>query len=323
MQSCGMTVKDISPAGIDYSHIHKAGNWMFSYSYMNSMLQHNYSGSSKISDQKVFEKYVMLPVNMQMDMHMLMSMYGITDKLSLICMFSYIYMNMDMTMLSGEMNMDMGSSDMNMSSTSQGFGDTKITAVYSLYSSNGKSLIANVGISVPTGSINKTEVDLTTIYGDRVAYMMQTGSGTFDFLPGISYIYRKMDSQIGFQAESVIHSYYNHNGYKLGNELDLNSWAAYSFWKNFSCSFRLNYELSGKIQGADPEVFAPLEPDADPKNYGGSFLNGFIGANYFFYDDFLKNNKIAAEFGIPIYQNYKGIQEAPNYNLIFSWSIMF
>jgi hypothetical protein len=293
---------------------------------MNSYLQNNYSGSSKISDQSIFEKYDMSPVNMRMDMHMLMGMYGFSNKLSLMVMLNYVYSYMDMKMLAGQMSvvnnmMNMGTMD--MTSTSQGFSDTKISVLYNLLSANKHSIIADVGFSVPTGSIAKTEKNDISFYGQTEVYNMQTGSGTFDFLPGITYVYHQPFYQIGAQATSVIHPYYNSQGYKLGNELTVNTWAACEWWQKLSVSFRLNYNVAGQIQGSDSNIPALLEPGADPKNYGGSLLKGFIGAAYFFYDDLFKNSKIAAEFGIPVYENFNGIQTATSYNLILSWVLTF
>ena len=109
----------------------------------------------------------------------------------------------------------------------------------------------------------------------------------------------------------------------MGNELIVNTWAAYEWWKRVSASIRLNYNVVGQIQGSDASIPAPFEPASDPKNYGGSQLKGFVGLAYFFHDDFLKNNKIAVEYGIPLYQNYNGIQAATNYNLIILFASNF
>jgi len=212
---------------------------------------------------------------------------------------------------------------MEMSTTSKGIGDTKISGLYRLLSMNGHYLIADIGLSIPTGSINKKEKDDINLYGEKQVYMMQTGSGTFDFLPGLTYLYRQNAYALGVQASSIIHPYYNNCGYKLGNELTLNSWASYQWMQKISASLRLNYTFSGQIQGFDSAISPSNEPAADPKNYGGSFFKGFIGMAYFFNNDFLKHNKIAVEYGIPIYQNFNGIQTATRYNLTISYVLTF
>ncbi len=301
----------------------QAGMWMFSYSYMNSFMQNNYTGTTKVSDQTIFEKYLMSPVNMRMDMHMLTGMYGFSNKLSLMVMVDYIYMNMEMKMLAGGMNMGMGPSSMTMKSTSHGFGDTKISGLYKLYSTNGHSLSADVGFSLPTGSINKTEKVDISHYGEKEVYMMQMGSGTFDCLPGISYIYQQTKYSLGAEATALIHPYFNRLGYKLGNEYSVNAWTTYEWLKNTTVTLRLNYTASGKIQGYDPDISAITEPAADPQNYGGSFLKGYLGLAYYFTEGSLKNTKISTEFGLPVYQYFNGIQTASVYNAMISWTLMF
>jgi len=322
MKCCGMNV-DINPAAVISGHQHSAGMWMFSYSYMNSSLQSNFSGTTKVSDQSIFGKYIMSPGPMRMDMHMLMGMYGVSDKLSLMAMFNYVSMKMDMKMLSSQMNMNnmTGMSSSTMTSTSHGLGDTKVSGIYRLRSANGHFLIADVGLSIPSGSINKTEKNNIELYGNKNAYMMQTGSGTLDFLPGITYLYCRNAYAVGVQATSAIHPFYNRQGYKLGDEFAVSSWYAYEWKRATSVSFRLNYNSTAQIQGSDIGISAPLEPANDTKNYGGTSLKGFIGITHSFQNGSLKNHKIAAEFGIPVYQNFNGIQTATNYNLIISWTL--
>lgn len=319
MNCCSMNNMDMNSV-LDGTQ-HKTGMWMFTYSYMNSRMQNNYSGTTKVNDQFIFDRYLMSPENMQMDMHMLSGMYGVSDRLTIMFMLNYNYMTMNMKMLSGQMNMDGMSSSSGMKTTSQGLGDTKISGMYNLISAKGHFLSAALGLSLPTGSIYKTEKNSLEFYGDRQVYMMQTGSGTFDLAPGLTYLFRQDKYVIGAQVTTVIHPHYNRQGYKLGNEFSVNSWTAYEWMKNTSISFRLNYDLSGHIQGSDGTISAPLEPAADPKNYGGSFLKGYIGLAHSFQSGFFRNQKVAAEFGIPLYQDFNGIQSSTSYNLMISWTL--
>ena len=319
MNCCSMNNMDMN--SVLEGPQHKAGMLMFTYSFMNSLMQNNYSGTNKVNDQFIFNRYLMSPENMQMDMHMLSGMYGVSDRFTIMVMLNYNYMSMNMKMLSGQMNMSGMSSSISMKSTSQGLGDTKISGQYNLISANRQFLSAVFGLSLPTGSIYKTDKENLEFYGDRQVYMMQTGSGTFDLAPGLTYLYRPDKYVLGAQMTTVIHPYYNRQGYKLGNEFSVNSWAAYEWINNTSFSFRLNYNLTSPIKGFDNSISAPLEPAADPKNYGGSFLKGYIGLAHSFQNGFFRNQKVAAEFGIPLYQNFNGIQSATSYNLMISWAL--
>ena len=322
-QTEAMHCCNMNSSNVLNGHQTQAGMWMFSYSYMNSFMQNNYTGTTKVSDQTIFEKYLMSPVNMHMDMHMLTGMYGLSDKLSVMVMVDYNSMSMEMKMLPGGMNMGMGSSPMTMKSTSHGFGDTKISGIYQFYSFNGHSISADLGLSLPTGSINKTEKVDISHYGDKVPYMMQTGSGTFDWFPAISYNYLRTKYSIGAEATALIRPYFNRLGYKLGNEFSVNTWTTYEWLKNTTVTLRLNYTVAGRIQGSDPDISAVTEPAADPQNYGGSFLKGYLGLAYYFTDGSLKNTKISAEFGLPVYQYFNGVQTANKFNSMISWALMF
>ena len=319
--------KNLSPAGIMTGHQHMAHMWMFSYSFMSSIWNGNLSGSSKVNDTYIFEKYVMAPKQMQMDEHMLMGMYGLSDKLSIMLMLNYQVMNMIMNMLTSSMQMagtmNMSTTSTEMQTKSHGFGDTKIYASYNLLSGKSRSVVLDVGMSIPTGSTTKTEQYNEMIYGQRLSYMMQLGSGTFDLLPGITYNYHKQNFSWSAQLSSILHPYYNHAGYKLGNELTLNTWAAYQWTHWFSSSFRISANSAGKIQGSDTQIYESVEPAAAHSNYGGKTVTALVGINYFFKDDLLQNSKIAAELGIPLYQYLNGIQLASKYSLYITWLMNF
>ena len=95
---------DQTPVSMMSGHEPMKGMWMLTYSLMYSELRNNFSGSSGISDQVIFQKYIMTLVNMRMDMHMLMFMYDLSDKISIMFMGYYNFMTMTMKMLPGQMH---------------------------------------------------------------------------------------------------------------------------------------------------------------------------------------------------------------------------
>ena len=90
---------DNSPAGLMGAHTHEKNGWMVSYNYSRVNMSGMQSGISPLSQDYVFNKYVMSESNMSMDMHMLMLMYGITDRLSAMLMTSYSVNGMSMNMI--------------------------------------------------------------------------------------------------------------------------------------------------------------------------------------------------------------------------------
>jgi hypothetical protein len=152
-------------------------------------------------------------------------------------------------------------------------------------------------------------------------YMMQLGSGTLDFSPGITYTYIKNNFSWSTSLTSVMHPFYNKAGYKLGNALILDTWAAYHWVHRLTSTLRFSAGNTGYIQGNDAHIYESVEPASDPSNYGGKTVTGLVGLNYFFKDELLKNSKIALEFGLPLFQDLNGIQLATKRSIYMTWFI--
>ncbi len=47
-----------TPVGVTTDHVHPKGTWIFSYTYMNTMLQGNNIGTTKASDNTVYKRNI-------------------------------------------------------------------------------------------------------------------------------------------------------------------------------------------------------------------------------------------------------------------------
>lgn len=314
---------DASPAGVMISHGHPKGGWMFSYTYMNMMMKNNLSGTSNISDEEIFAKdYSMSPQKMNMNMHMFMVMYGITGRLSAMIMANYNEQQMDMTAYSASMHMHGGTMDMSSSTShshqTSGLGDVKLWALYKVRNGEGSSLVASLGFSFPTGDYKIEAGEHATFQGEHHAYMMQLGTGSFDFMPGITYLKNKNKFTYSAQLIGVIRPFNNPINYHWGNEMDVNAWGAYKFFPWLSASLRAEYFYSGSISGKDNLMYIYTEPGSNPVNYGGTKINGYPGINFYINKSFMRDSKIGVEFGLPVYQNLNGIQQSLSSTLFAS-----
>src|SRR5512139_1918597 len=90
-------------------HLHPAKMWMVNFRFMRMDMDGLRDGTTDVPVEKVSPVgsspygYMMTPTKMTMDMYMLMVMYGVTDRLTLMAMGGYQYNRMDMLM-----NMGMG-----------------------------------------------------------------------------------------------------------------------------------------------------------------------------------------------------------------------
>jgi hypothetical protein len=261
-------------------------------------------------------------------MHMIMAMYGFTDRFSLMTMFNYNMVNMKMNMLPGTVTTQMNGMTMtDLSSTSmvagsKGFGDIKLLAMYSLVNNTRHQLMLSAGLSLPTGNIKLCGDNNDMIYSSqRLPYSLQLGSGTYDVLPGITYQLKGNCFAWGTQISGVYRSSYNSLGYCYGNEMMATTWVAYRFLPWLSASVRAEEQAVGNMYGKDQGLYQVLEPDAKPANYGGKKIIAYTGMNLFLRN--FANSKLSVEFGLPVYQNVNGVQLGINSILYTGWTVSF
>ncbi len=291
-------VEDHAPIGVMGDHQHKKGEWMASYRYMRMDMPEHYTGTKKQSISDVHNDFVVSPVDMTMEMHMLGLMYGVSDELTLMVMVPYLIKDMEHRRRTDSKQ---------FSTHSQGLGDVKLSGMYSLKEMTELPLHLNMGISAPTGSINRT--DRTLLGPDRnLPYPMQLGSGTVDFHPGVTYLDKSENWSWGAQANSIVRFGRNEQKYKLGNAYDASSWLAYKFNELVSSSIRVKGSIWGNVDGADPRLNVNLVPTADPNLQGGERVDMFLGVNLLSHKGALKDHRLALEVGYPVYQNLTGPQ---------------
>ena len=291
--------------GDDIYHVHPAGMWMANYKFMHMAQKGLRNGTTDVPTENATPVgnqpfgFMMAPTRMTMDMHMVMVMYGLTDRLTLMGMGNYLENEMEMVMNMGTGNRP----DAPMRSS--GPGDTELRGIYRL----DEHLTASLGLGLPTGDIDQSFVTMGKTF--RLPYDMQLGSGTVDLKPALTYNVLSADAQWnwGGQASYTYHAGHNGNGYSLGDSAKLNGWLQRAFGPAATW-LRLTYNYAGRIDGRDPEIDKLLDPltgaptpDADPRNYGGHRIDGFLGASCA-----VGPVSIGVEAGIPLYQYVHGLQ---------------
>jgi len=261
------------------------------------------NGTNRITDEQVLADFMATPIKMNGQMHMFGGMFGLTNKLTLMGSIPYVKKSMDIKNRAGNQ----------FKTNSEGIGDIKFEGLYKIVNQGKKrNVILNLGMSFPTGSIDKKDTIPTPAGPSRVQlpYPMQLGSGTWDITPGVTYNQRWKDLNLGGQAKTTIRLNENDRNYKLGNKLNLTMWSAYNLNYWMSGSFRLNWKFWQEINGTDEALNQMLAPTARPDLQGGNRLDGLIGINLINRSEtkFLKEQRIALELGFPFYQDLNGPQ---------------
>ncbi len=300
-------------------HVHKKGEWMLSYRYMRMSMDGNRSGDDRLSPVEIATAVTnrfsglpmqpptlrVVPQNMTTDMHMFGSMYGLSDRVTLMVMAPWVERSMDHVTFAGPAGSDVLGS---FTTRTQGLGDITIGALIVSHWLPG--LHWNAAISLPTGSTDETGTVLTPMNSRptvRLPYAMQLGSGTADLKPGFTYRGRMERIEWGGQALATIRLGSNDEGYALGDRVEATGWVAYDWSRNLSTSLRARFAHEESISGRDSFVTGPVQT-ADPDNYGGDTGTIAIGANYRFSRGALAKARLAVELQLPIYRDVNGLQ---------------
>jgi hypothetical protein len=307
-----------APIGVMGGHTHQQGKWMVAYQYMYMDMDGNRDGTDREDSADVLKDFMVSPLNMTMQMHMLGIMYAPTNKLTLMAMFPYIHKEMNhRTRMGAE-----------FTTRTEGIGDIKASALYTFYQESTHWFYLNAGLSFPTGSID--EMGHTPMGRNvQLPYPMQLGSGTFDLLPGVTYLGNSGKWSWGSQVLATVRLGENDNDYALGDEFGLNGWVARAWTDWLGTSVRIEGKYWGDIEGADPDIAAvnmmgvKIVPTADPGLRSGRRIDLLLGIDLAGKDEALKNGRLAVEGGFPIYQYLDGPQLETDWLLTAGLQWMF
>ena len=288
-----------APISVMGDHMHAMGEWMVSYRYMTMDMEGLLKGSDDVtaaSQLGMSPKFMMVPTEMTMDMHMFGAMHAISDQWTLMCMLNYL--DNEMTMIN---RMDVTSK-----METSGISDLKLAGLYDLARwEGGRRAHLSLGLSAPTGSIDEKSG------GNTVGYGMQLGSGTWDFHPAITYLGQTENYSYGAQLGGVLRIGDNDQGYTLGNRVEATLWGARKLTDSLSASLKLDYSSQEEVDGSHKGISnmqKMMTPAKNPDHQGRDLTSLGLGLNYYFRSGGLKGHRIAAEWETPLDQKVNGVQ---------------
>ncbi|MGH1457148.1 MAG: transporter [Alphaproteobacteria bacterium] len=314
-----------APLHIMGDHTHNKGDWMVSYKASRMNMTGNRQGTNNISPTDIVTTLTnpnappanvrVVPTKMDMDMHMLGAMYGVTDKLTVMAMAMYMKNTMEHLTFAGMA----GTTELGRFTTrANGWGDSHIGGIYKLYETPTHTINTGLSISIPTGSIKEEDTVLTPMNTTptlRLPYAMQLGSGTWDAMPSLTYTGHADKWSWGAQARATIRlEDENSQDYRLGHKGAITAWGGYEINNSLSVSAHIEGQKTGKIKGADAQITAPVQT-ANPDNYGGESIDIGAGFSYKPQNQAIKGLEFSAQISTPIYQNVNGVQMDRDWNI--------
>ena len=334
-----------APPGVMGDHAHGAGELMLSYRFMGMAMDGLQDGTDPIPTEEALHAYAMVPITMQMQMHMFGVMIAPHDRLTLTAMTSYRrnFMEMEGAHLHTSGGHDHAVGHLETEST--GLGDLRLSALIPLLNTSNADFLLNVGVSIPTGAI--------TVEGSHggsevtvLPYPMQLGSGSFELRPGATFAATHGSWSYGLQTRSAIPLNKNSQNYRLAPTIGSTLWGARRLNDWLSVSLRGSLETWGNIttftehteteshehtahsHAAPAGTTQPayMSSTMDPNLQGGTRGSLSAGMNLIFPDrlsGILAGQRFAIEFQMPVYQNLEGPQMPLTWTLIAGWQYTF
>lgn len=328
-----------APAGVMVDHMHKGGEFMVGYRYSWSRSSGDtLAGTRAVDDHEIRHNACLFPGQnpadhdthnhcsmkqdeMTMQMHMLDIMYAPTDWLTLMVMPQWMTMDMTMAPVAGAAggHDEHGDHAGSHSHGTDGFGDTIFGALVKIADAPGHHLHTGMMFSAPTGATDKKGAN-----GNYTHYMMQIGSGTWDFMPSLTYTGRADRWSWGVQLSGVIRMEdENDEGYRLGDVFQATGWGAYRVTDWMSASLRLIHTTQSEIEGHYHGAHNHSSPPDLQGNYGGQFFDVGFGVNFVVPEGALKGHRLSVEWLQPVRDNPNGYQQERDGTLYANWSKAF
>jgi len=205
-----------------------------------------------------------------------------------------------------------------------GVGDTTMSALVNLFRMSGHKLHFGVGFSAPTGNVGLEFRRVFQIDGGLVHFGMQLGSGTWDFLPSLTYNGQHDRWSWGAQLNGVKRmEKQNKSGYRLGDILQATTWGSYRLTNWLSTSIRGIYTAQGAIRGDFNAFNGRSGPQDFPANQGGQFWDIGFGVNATVPRGRWAGNSLSFEWLQPIHDDINGYRLERKGALSASWSYHF
>lgn len=311
----------LAPIGVIGDHTLEAGGqFLISYRYNSIMADGMRDGTGDVGTNEVLQNFTYAPTNMQSQRHMALIEYGVTDDLTILGMLPYVNIGIDQVTSTGDKIFNRAVDP----------GDIIFQALYVLWRGDRQQVHLNLGMQFPLGVQESDRFPPTPTSPDK-GYPLQISSGTYDFMPGLTYRGQNDDWTWGVQGTGMIRFGLNNQDYKFGNRFQLTGWAARKLSDNLSLSARLDSNIWANVFGAYPQLNQALTPTNRPDYQGGRRIDILFGANFYLpgrdlpssVGDYLPSQWFSVEGGVPVYQSLMGPQLKTSWIITAGWNLRF
>jgi hypothetical protein len=311
------------------------GKWSLSQRYIRVNFEGNRDGTTELTDDEVLwagppatrtdKNFPIVPHTIRQEAHITRIGYEANRRWSWNLLIPYIVQETDHVANSGLGAIPADFAEFTI--RSEGLGDITLSPSYLVWEKGLHSIHLHSGFSLPVGRINVDDDTPAPGLNNQLPYTMQLGSGTLDYLPGVTYAGQSGRFGWGGQVLATIRIGDTGRGYTLGDRVSISSWIKTRPLQWLEPSFTVTAQIWDRIEGVDkdfanpPGGFFPATV-ADPSKYGGekvsvTFGTSLIGSGRF------ERHTLDVAGGIPVYQRLNGPQPQETWRLNVAWSLDF
>jgi hypothetical protein len=219
---------------------------------------------------------------------------------------------MDMSMMEGE----------RFSMEASGIGGVSLGALVGLHKGARQAVHFTLGLGLPTGKVDARD-DMPDCPDCRVDYPTQIGSGSWDLLPGLTWVGDAGRWSWGASWLGALRLGDNSEDYTFGSRHELSVWGVRDWSRAFSTSLRLSGVSWGDVDGFDVELDPMMAPTQDPDLQAGRRLDVLLGFGIQPTSGALQRHRLALEVGVPAWQDLDGPQLGTDWSASVAWQIWF
>ena len=332
--NAGSKAIDHAPIGVMGDHLHKKGEWMFSFRYIEMRMKDNFINGQNASNEEIlsqpnaFSSMPGMPVNLSvaprtMLMRMVMPglMYAPNDQVTLMAMAMFSEKEMELSVYQPMMNRDYIGS---FQSSTNGLSSVSLSALIKGYDQLKSRGHFHFGLEKSMSDATKTGTVLTPMNMQTtmiLPYGMQTSDNSTRVILGYTHVL-DLDGFV-WGNQILTQKILEKDVWAFGEKTIFNTWIQQSFSDHVSISGRLHYEHQKDIQGRNASIMAPVQT-ANPSNYGGEVFSLAVGFNFLgsIFDNADKD-RVAVELVIPVNQEKNGIQMKNQYTVSLGYQRSF
>lgn len=296
-----------APVGIVADRTLAAGELQVGYRFSNVDAEGLKSGPNFVSESQLLATFDFVPLSRAIDTHLVTLGYGLTDDLTV--MGSVGYLSKRREVVNTEVFFIQETSDIS---------DAQIDVLWDVWERGAHRAHVQLGAVIPLGSVEERG-ELPGVADALLPYDMQIGTGSWAVVPGAVLATQNESGTVGLQVLGVIHLDDNERGYRPGDRVEGNLWAAYRLNDIFSLSSGVRARGSDPIQGFDPGLETFRDPGDLSLSFGGTRVDIPLGLNVRLEDGPLAGHRFGVEFAWTVHENLDGPLLANDWGFTLGW----